>query len=63
MLRVGRSRDLIGVLGHVVRVATTVPQLERLREDLHATRPAVLAAGGKATATGLRARLGRIVRG
>ena len=33
MLRVGHSQELIGVLGHVVRVATTVPHLERLRES------------------------------
>jgi hypothetical protein len=31
MLRVGRGVDLIPVLAHVVRVATAVPQLEKLR--------------------------------
>ena len=34
MLRVRHCGELIDVLGMVVRIATTVPQLERLREDL-----------------------------
>ena len=34
MLRVRHCSELIDVLGMVVRIATTVPQLERLREDL-----------------------------
>ena len=34
MLRVGRGVDLIPVLAHVVRVATAVPQLEKLRAQL-----------------------------
>ena len=36
MLRVGHSHQLIAVLGHVVRVATAIPQLEQMRWELGA---------------------------